>query len=253
LINRHYNSPRPAGKASRFFAKRRYNAGAIRRFLSAGAVAMSRPSSVRRLSPAAVLGFALLLSGASGCEADAEPGYEPRVGDLLFQSSPRGPLVDAIEGATESPYSHVGMVVERNGRWFVLEAGGGGVATAPLNTFIRRGRRGNFAVYRFQDRYTRRIPSIIAEAERHLGKPYDGRYEFDDAKIYCTELIFKGFRAATGEELGRIRKLGELKWRPYEAVIRRIENGGLPLERPMITPRDMSEAEQLDLVMKRGF
>jgi hypothetical protein len=93
----------------------------------------------------------------------------------------------------------------------------------------------------------------VAEAERFLGKPYDIHYEFDDAKIYCSELIFKGFKAATGEDLGRVRKLGDLKWQPYEAVIRQIENGGLPLERPMITPRDMSEAGQLELVMKRGF
>ena len=125
--------------------------------------------------------------------------------------------------------------------------------TTPLDTFILRGRQSSFAVYRFQDRYTTKIPQIVAEAERFLGKPYDIHYEFDDAKIYCSELIFKGFKAATGEELGRIRKLGELKWQPFEALIRQIENGGLPLERPMITPRDMSEAGQLKLVMKKGF
>jgi hypothetical protein len=214
---------------------------------------MSCRSSVRRLPPA-VFCFAAILSAAAGCEAESEPRYEPRVGDLLFQSSPRGPLVDAIEGASESPYSHCGIVIQRSNQWFVLESGGGGgVMTAPLDAFILRGRQGNFAVYRFQDRYTKKIPEIVAEAERFLGKPYDIHYEFDDAKIYCSELIFKGFKAATGEDLGRVRKLGDLKWQPYEAVIRQIENGGLPLERPMITPRDMSEAGQLELVMKRGF
>ena len=214
---------------------------------------MSRRSSLCRL-PLAVLCFAATLLATAGCEAGSEPSYEPRVGDLLFQSSPRGPLVDAIEGASESPYSHVGMVVQRGNQWFVLESGGGGgVATSPLDGFILRGRQGSFAVYRFQDRYTKKIPEIVAEAERFLGRPYDIHYEFDDAKIYCSELIFKGFKAATGEDLGRVRKLGDLKWQPYEAVIRQIESGGLPLERPMITPRDMSEAGQLELVMKRGF
>jgi hypothetical protein len=218
-----------------------------------GAAAMLRRPSLCRLVPSAVLGCALLLPMAAGCEAASEPKYEPRVGDLVFQSSPRGPLVDAIEGATDSPYSHVGMVVERNNQWFVLEAGGGGVGITPLDTFILRGRGGKFSIFRFQDKYAGQIPQIVAEAERFRGKPYDIRYEFDDAKIYCSELIFKGFKAATGEELGRIRKLGDLNWQPYEAVIRQIESGGLPLERPMITPRDLSEAEQLTLVMKHGF
>jgi hypothetical protein len=215
---------------------------------------MTRSRSLRRLPPVAAFCFAAVLLAATGCEADSPPRYEPRVGDLLFQSSPRGPLVDAIEGASESPYSHVGIVVQRSNQWFVLESGGGGgVMTAPLDAFILRGRQGSFAVYRFQDRYTKKIPEIVAEAERFLGKPYDFHYEFDDAKIYCSELIFKGFKAATGEELGRVRKLGDLKWQPYEAVIRQIEKGGLPLERPMITPRDMSEAGQLELVLKQGF
>jgi hypothetical protein len=194
---------------------------------------------------------ALALLLAVGC--DAEVRYSPRVGDLIFQSSPSGPLVNAIEGASESPYSHVGVVVQRSNQWFVLEAGGGGVVTTPLDKFVQRGREGHYAVYRLRDNYGRHIPAMLAEAERHLGKPYDVHYEFDDSKIYCTELIFKGFKAATGEELGTVRKLGDLKWQPYERLIRQIERGGLPLERLMITPRDMSEAKQLELVVRHGF
>jgi hypothetical protein len=207
----------------------------------------------RRLLGIAVVP-ALVLGMAAGCEAETGAAYDPQVGDLLFQSSPHGPLVDAIEGATESPYSHVGMVVKRDGRWGVLESGGrAGVVVTPLDAFLIRGRKASFAAFRFHDRYTEQIPAVVAAAERFLGKPYDMHYEFDDEKIYCSELIYKGFKAATGEELGRVRKLGELKWQPFEKLIRRLENGGLPLERPMITPRDLSEATQLRLVMKKGF
>jgi hypothetical protein len=209
---------------------------------------------VCRRGAAAIVWFAVVVLTATGCEAESAVRYDPEVGDLLFQSSPRSPLVDAIEGASESPYSHVGMVIKRNGQWFVLESGGGGgVMINPLDAFIIRGRNGSFAAYRFDARYRDRIPAVIAEAEKFLGKPYDIRYEFDDAKIYCSELIFKGFKAATGEELGKVRKLGELKWQPYEELIRKLESGGLPLDRPMITPRDLSEAAQLRLVVKKGF
>ncbi len=94
------------------------------------------------------------------------------------------------------------------------------------------------------------VPAIIAAAERYEGRPYDIHYDLDDEKIYCSELLFKAVCDATGKKLGRIRRLGELNWRPYEGVIRSIENGGLPLEREMITPRDFSEAPELREVFR---
>jgi Permuted papain-like amidase enzyme, YaeF/YiiX, C92 family len=80
------------------------------------------------------------------------------------------------------------------------------------------------------------------------GRPYDIRYELDDEKIYCSELIYKAFRTATGEELGKLQRLGDLDWRPYRETIEAIENGPAPLDRLMITPRSLSEAAQLMLV-----
>ena len=43
-------------------------------------------------------------------------------GDLVFQSLPRGPLVDAIEGVTGSEWSHCGVLMKRSGSWYVVEA-----------------------------------------------------------------------------------------------------------------------------------
>ncbi len=39
--------------------------------------------------------------------------YDPANGDFIFQSLPRVDLVEAIEGATNSKYSHVGLVIHR--------------------------------------------------------------------------------------------------------------------------------------------
>ena len=87
----------------------------------------------------------------------------------------------------------------------------------------------------------------MAEAKTHLGKPYDILYQFDDEKIYCSELIFKAFQKVTGEDLGKIQKLGDLKWEKYNPVIISIDPS-LPLDRPMITPRALTEAPQLTKV-----
>ena len=39
--------------------------------------------------------------------------YDPKEGDIIFQSLYRSGLVKAIEGCTDSPYSHCGVVVNR--------------------------------------------------------------------------------------------------------------------------------------------
>ena len=50
--------------------------------------------------------------------------YTPKEGDVIFQSLPDSDLTRAIEGATNSPYSHTGIVIKKNGDWYVREAVG---------------------------------------------------------------------------------------------------------------------------------
>lgn len=178
--------------------------------------------------------------------------YRPVVGDVLFQSLPHAPLVDAIEGCSRSPFSHCGIVVERDGRWLVLEALGE-VRETPLWYFTVRGRGGGFAAYRFTAPLQERIPAVIAAARTFLGRPYDYRYDLDDAAIYCSELVYKANLLARGDRMGVLRRLGDLDWQPYEATISEIEEGPPPLDRLMITPRDLALAPQLEAVYRSGI
>jgi len=182
-------------------------------------------------------------------------GYEPHAGDFVFQSLPHNPLIDAIEGSSGSPFSHCGIIKQRavtgkyDSRWAVIEAIGP-VKETPLSWWIAQGRNSAYVAYRLRGPLVEKIPEILAAAEKYEGRPYDIHYDMDDAKIYCSELLYKSVRDATGRKLGKVRKLGELKWQPYEKVIRSIENGGLPLDREMITPRDFSEAPELREVFR---
>ena len=177
-------------------------------------------------------------------------GYEPRVGDVLFQSLPHHELIDAIEGSTRSPYSHCGIVALDRGRWMVIEAIGP-VRQTPLEQWIRQGRGGTMAAHRLHDRYGEKLDAFIAAARTHLGKPYDTRYRLDDERIYCSELIYKAFKDATGEDMGQLVRLGDLDWKPYESTIRKYEGGEPPLDRLMITPRDLAKAPQLNPVFPK--
>jgi permuted papain-like amidase YaeF/Yiix C92 family enzyme len=217
---------------------------------------LSRPKSRRRatlrltlLALAAFVAAGLSALGwALGPACYAYWSYAPQEGDIIFQSLPHSPLVNSIEGATQSSFSHCGLVAKRDGQWVVYEALRG-VSATPLSEFIFRGRGQGFAVYRLKLSHRAHIPATIARAETYLGRPYDVRYRMDDEKIYCSELIYKAYRDASSEELGRLVCLGDLHWKPFEATIVHFEQGPVPLEREMITPRDLALAEQLECVL----
>ncbi len=187
----------------------------------------------------------LLLSRA------ASDRYSPAAGDVVFQSLGRSKLGELIEGSTDSRFSHCGLVLKKGDDWFVIEAIGP-VREIALPDWIAQG-HGAFAAFRLRAEYEERIPAMIASARTFLGRPYDHRFRFDDEKIYCSELVFKAFQSATGEMLGRVRKVRELNWEPYRAFIEELEGGPVPLDREMITPRDVSEAWQLREVYRTGL
>lgn len=192
--------------------------------------------------------FALcLLFGGCGHQTVRVASYQPAEGDIVFQSLPHNPLIDAIEGATASPFSHCGILHRAGPGWVVIEAIGPVRETA-FSAWITQARDKRYAVYRLKAPYRGKIPAFVRAAQSYAGLPYDIHYAWDDSAIYCSELIFKSFHRATGQDLGRMQSLGELQWQAHTGVIKQIEGGGLPLERKMITPRSLSEAPQLELI-----
>lgn len=201
--------------------------------------------------PLLLLLTCLALLGCASAESKSTTSYTPKHGDILFQSLPHIPVIDAIEGSTHSPYSHCGILVNKNGSWQVLEAIGP-VKLTRLEIWISQGRDNAFAVTRLKPAFQPKSQAIITAAEKFIGLPYDIQYEMDDRKIYCSELIYKGFKEATGQEMGKIVKLGDLDWQPHAAVIRAIAGDPPPLDREMITPRDLAKASQLEEILPLG-
>src|SRR5262249_40921387 len=101
------------------------------------------------------------------------------------------------------------------------------------------------------EKYRAKIPEFIKAAQSYEGRPYDIHYDLDDEAIYCSELIYKSFRRGTGEEMGGLQKIGEVKGKPYNQGIKQSEGGKMTLGREMITPRSLSEATQLEKVFSR--
>jgi hypothetical protein len=182
--------------------------------------------------------------------------YEPREGDVLFQSLPHADLVDCIEGVTQSPWSHCGVVMRYDDKWMVVEAIGP-VRRTSLAIWIMRGRMGSFAAYR--PTAAAKLPataefhdSMTNALDMYMGRPYDFHYAPGDQEIYCSELVFKAYRDGFGLDLGKWEELGQLNWKPHETFIRQIEGGALPLDRLMITPVGLTRSPLLARVYPRA-
>tara|TARA_Y100001934_G_scaffold248579_1_gene309280 strand:+ start:723 stop:1349 length:627 start_codon:yes stop_codon:yes gene_type:complete len=183
-----------------------------------------------------------------------DSGYEPQAGDVLFQALPKTvDLVVAIEGVTKSNYSHCGVVIEgKDDNWRVFESIGT-VGSIPLHKWVARGRKAKFAAFRLKPEHNADLPAFLAVLPKYAGRPYDFRYRMDDRFIYCSELVYKAYKDATGKPLGKLARLGDLNWRPHVATIRKYEGGKPPLDREMITPIDLSQDPKLRKVFDNGM
>ena len=210
-----------------------------------------RQRDERKVFVAVTVAAALVAAGTwtvlFGAAYSAYLEYEPMEGDLVFQSLPHSALVNAIEGATDSPFSHCGIVANRDGQWCVVEAFRG-VEVTPLREFIFRGRNQGFAIFRLHEAHRKHIPAMIDRAGDFIGRPYDSRYRLDDERIYCSELIYKACEATPIHTLGELVQLQNLRWEPFRKTIQHFEGGPVPLERKVITPKDIARDSKLACV-----
>lgn len=172
---------------------------------------------------------------------------EKEEGDILFQSLPHGPLVDAIEGTTRSEWSHCGILVRKEGRWVVGESIGA-VRYTPLVQWILRGRGNKLAAYRLKSEIEVNHDDLIDGINEFLGRSYDFRYAPEEDEIYCSELVYLVYKNRFDIEVGSWQKLGDLNYKEFEPLIRKMEGGNLPLERLMVTPVNLTYNENLKKV-----
>ncbi|MDA1005918.1 MAG: YiiX/YebB-like N1pC/P60 family cysteine hydrolase, partial [Verrucomicrobia bacterium] len=106
------------------------------------------------------------------------PDYDLQVGDIVFQAT-GGAQCEAIRAATNSQYSHCGVVFSSRGELHVLEAVSP-VRTTPLEVFRKRSLRGTFHARRLKDAETaltrERLDKAVAWTNQNLGKPYDVKF-----------------------------------------------------------------------------
>lgn len=191
----------------------------------------------------AIIGLAFVLSS---CAAHAQP---LRDGDIIFHTS-RSSQSAAIQRATHSRYSHMGMILHRDGKPYVYEAVNP-VRYTPLDRWIARGEGGRYVVKRWRDADAK----LDAKASQRLrkaalrfeGRPYDLAFEWSDTRIYCSELVWKAYREALGIEIGATQRLADFDLDDPIVKAKLAERYGakIPLDETVISPQAMFDSPLL--------
>ncbi|CUJ25678.1 YiiX family permuted papain-like enzyme [Achromobacter xylosoxidans] len=220
------------------------------------AIRAPHPENARRgaagLRASAVAAAALCLAPLVSPAAWATPPVQ--TGDLVFQQS-RSAQSLTIQQATRSPYSHMGMIVMRQGAPYVLEAAAT-VSYTPLAAWAAQGERGTYVVKRLRDT-ARLTPEAREQLARvgtdYVGKPYDLVFGWSDERIYCSELVWKIYQRALGVRIGALQPLKSFDLSPpaVQAKMRERYGKDIPWDEPIISPAAMYDSPLLTTVADR--
>ena len=168
------------------------------------------------------------------------PKNQIKNGDLIFQTSV-SKQSKAIQLATKSKYSHCGIIYQNGKEFYVFEAIQP-VKLTLLKTWINRGKDGKYVIKRLISSDKVLTSIVISKmkniGERYKGKNYDLTFDWSDDKIYCSELIWKIYKEATGLEIGKLQKLKDFDLtNPLVSTKMRERYGNnIPLNEPVISP-----------------
>ena len=174
-----------------------------------------------------------------------------QTGDIIFHISKSQQSL-SIQKATHSPYSHMGMIVNKNNQTWVLEAIQP-VQYTSLNQWIARGENAHYVVKRLKQPLN--VPQktkLVQNAEKYLGKPYDIYFEWDDRAIYCSEIVWKAYQHALGIELSPLQQLKQfdLKQNEVQRLMRQRYGQNIPLNEQVIAPKAIYDSKLLKEIFR---
>jgi len=170
-------------------------------------------------------------------------------GDIIFQTS-KSSQSKAIQLATNSKYSHMGIIYETNGQFFVYEAVQP-VKLTKLEDWIKRGEKSHYVVKRLKDSEKlltkENLKRMRDFGEKFRGKNYDIYFEWSDDKIYCSELVWKIYKETLNIEIGDLQELREFDLTNDIVKNKMKERYGdkIPLDEKVISPGTMFASDKL--------
>jgi len=176
-------------------------------------------------------------------------------GDLIFHTS-RSNQSQAIQIATNSKYSHIGIIYKEGKEYLVFEAVQP-VKNTKLKDWINRGENGKYVVKRLKNHSEllteEGIQKMKTIGNKYFGKDYDLRFEWSDDKIYCSELAWKIYKEAFNIEIGKLERIADfdLSNRTVQLKVKERYGKEIPKDELVITPDRMFKSEKLITIKEK--
>lgn len=188
----------------------------------------------------------LLLAGGPTTKTESSL----REGDIVFQST-GGRQAAAIELATHSRFSHVGIVLKKDGKLMVFE-GVQPVGFAPVSHWAAQGKEGRYTVMRLKDQ--KKLTAVLlekmrAQALKYNGRDYDSYFEWSDDKLYCSEVVWKLYDKA-GVRLCHTRSFSDYDF-THPLVKQELQErfgAAIPVDEKIVAPEDIYRSALLEEV-----
>ena len=174
-------------------------------------------------------------------------------GDIIFQTS-QSPQCEAVRIATNSKFSHCGIIYDINGKWFVFEAVQP-VKLTPFNEWIQHGKEAKYLVKRLKNSDKVLTPVVLqkmkAYSQQFDGREYDAYFEWSDTRIYCSELIWKIYKNAANIELSKLKQLKDfnLTDQRVQKIIKERYGNNIPLDEKVVAPVDLADSDLLKTII----
>ncbi|QBZ98961.1 hypothetical protein GS03_02473 [Flavobacterium sangjuense] len=174
-------------------------------------------------------------------------------GDIIFQTS-ESRQCEAVRIATNSKFSHCGIIYEIKGEKYVYEAVQP-VKITPLKEWISHGKGNNYLVKRLKNANTLLKPDILEKMKSYgsqfKNKDYDLYFEWSDDKIYCSELVWKIYKNGANIELCKLESLKNFNLNNPKVKAILVERYGnkIPLEEQVVAPSQLVDSPILETVI----
>ena len=194
--------------------------------------------------------FIIVFTFVASCLSNENSFFKS--GDIIFHTS-QSEQSKALQIATKSEFSHMGIIFKEADVFFVYEAVQP-VKRTPLDEWINRGLDAKYVVKRLKNAPDVLTPealrSLKESANKYLGKDYDLYFEWSEKKMYCSELVWKLYISVLEQQVGNLQKLKDLDLEHPVVQTKLKERYGenIPLNEIIITPVAMYNSDLLELI-----
>lgn len=200
------------------------------------------------------LGLSYLLLGTNTFNLSKSNEFEKlKDGDIILQTS-QSAQCEAVRIATNSKFSHCGIIFIDNGKQYVYEAVQP-VKITLLSDWIQHGEGNNYLVKRLKNSETVLSKIKIDKMKKYalslLNKDYDLYFEWSNNKIYCSEYVWKIYKNGADLELCTLEKLKDfnLKDPKVKAILEERYGKNIPLNEDVVAPSQLANSPVLETII----